>query len=148
MNKQHWRDWYANACDYARTLFDFSFSRYLTIQLLPLLYGILIVASGALVIDFVFDGFSRSTTRGIIYTLLAPLAFIVLVSACRSILELYLVIFRIAEEIKGLGEVRETVDKFSDISDMAQFASKLPFIRLLRSSRRPPESSDSDNSSR
>ncbi len=126
----------STSLNYLRALFDFTFTRYITIQMLPVLYGVMILASGIAVTQLVVSGFAHSTGRGWIYLLLSPFAFIVLVSTFRAILEFLVVTFRIAEDIEKLSGMRESVDKISGMTDISSLTSRIPFVRLLQSSRR------------
>lgn len=121
--------------NYLLALFDFSFTRYITIQMLPVVYGLMIVASGIIIVDLVIDAFAASSTKGWAYALLAPFAFIVLLSIFRSLLEFFVVVFRIAEDIEELASMRESVDKISGLTDISALTRRLPFFRLLNPGR-------------
>lgn len=127
----------STSLNYLRALFDFTFTRYITIQMLPVLYGVMILASGIAVAQLVANGFSQSNAHGWVYLLLSPFAFIVLVSTFRAILEFLVVTFRIAEDIEKLSGMRESVDKISGMTDLSTLTNRIPFVRLLQSGRRP-----------
>jgi hypothetical protein len=121
---------------YLRALVDFSFTQYITIQMLPVVYGLMIVASGVTTVQLVISAFDISNIRGWAYLVLSPFAFIVLISICRALLEFLVIVFRIAEDIDKLAGMRESVDKISGIADLSSIASRIPFVRLLQPSRR------------
>lgn len=122
---------------YWKALFDFSFEKYMIIQMLPILYGMLLFAIGAGILYLVAEAFiSGSTWRGFFYLFFAgPLLFVVLASLLRGMLEFYMVIFRIAEDVDELLGVRDTVDKLSGLSDrvneMASLTRRIPFWKVI-----------------
>lgn len=123
--------------EYWKALFDFSFEKYMIIQMLPILYGMLLFAIGAGILYLVAEAFiSGSTWRGFFYLFFAgPLLFVVLASLLRGMLEFYMVIFRIAEDVDELLGVRDTVDKLSGLSDrvdeMASLTRRIPFWKVI-----------------
>ncbi|MFZ5723194.1 MAG: DUF4282 domain-containing protein [Pseudomonadota bacterium] len=122
---------------YWKALFDFSFDKYMIIQMLPILYGMLLFAIGAGIVYLIVEAFaSGSLWRGFFYLFFAgPLTFVVLASLLRALLEFYMVIFRIAEDVDELLGVRDTVDKLSGLSDtvdeMASMTRRIPFWKLI-----------------
>lgn len=120
---------------YLQALFDFTFTRYITIQMLPVVYGLMIVASAILIIDQVTSAFSVSPLKGWCYAVTGPFAFIVLLSIFRALLEFFVVVFRIAEDMEELASMRESVDRLSSLTDIASLTRRLPFVRLLRPGR-------------
>lgn len=136
------------ARNYLRALFDFSFSRYITIQMLPMLYGLMILASLVNVVHLVIDAFDVSMARGWVYLLLSPFALIVMISVFRGLLEFLVVTFRIAEDIEKLSGMRESVDKISGIADFSSLTSRIPFVRLLQNNRPRRDDENHDSESR
>ena len=59
----------------------------------------------------------------------APVGFLVCASFLRAMVEFYLVIFRIAENVDQLAGITDTVDKLSGLSDAAE---RIPFLNLIR----------------
>lgn len=129
---------------YWKALFDFSFEKYMIIQMLPILYGMMLFAIGFGICYLVVEAFlSGSTWRGFFYLFFAgPLAFVVLASLLRALLEFYMVIFRIAEDVDELLGVRDTVNKLSGISEtvdeMASLTRRIPFWKLIIGRRPAP----------
>ena len=121
--------------DYLLALFDFSFTRYITIQMMPVVYGLMILASGVIIADQVVGAFATSHTKGWAYSVLSPFAFVVLLSVFRALLEFFGVVFRIAEAIDELAGMRESVDKISGLTDIAALTRRIPFMRLLNPGR-------------
>ena len=122
---------------YWQALFDFSFEKYMIIQMLPILYGMILFAIGAGLLYLVAEAFiSGSHWRAFFYLFFAgPLAFVVLASFLRGLLEFYIVIFRIAEDVDELVGIRDTVDKLSGLHDtvdeMASITRRIPFWKLI-----------------
>lgn len=129
---------------YLRALVDFSFTRYITIQMLPVVYGIMIVTSLVITVQAVVSEFDVSRVRGWCYLVLSPFAFIVLISICRALLEFLVVVFRIAEDIEELASMRESVDRISGIADLSSITRRIPFVRLLQPGRRRPGADQPD----
>ena len=74
--------------------------------------------------------------RGLLYLLVAgPLGFLIIASIIRAAIELYMVIFRIAEDVDALLGVRDTLDKLSGLGDavdqMSAVTSRIPFFKKL-----------------
>jgi len=128
---------------YWKALFDFSFEKYMIIQMLPILYGMMLFATGAGILYLIVEAFvSGSHWRGFFYLFFAgPLLFVVLASLLRALLEFYIVIFRIAEDVDELIGIRDTVDKLSGLSDtvdeMASLTRRIPFWKVIMG-KRPP----------
>jgi thiamine transporter ThiT len=86
--------------EFLRALFDFSFSKFVTSQLIRWLYGFAILMSciGALVL-VITVGDSRGVAAGLIA---GTLYFLVSVVLARVFLEIVIVIFRIAEYLREM----------------------------------------------
>lgn len=85
-------------------LFDFSFSDFITIKLIKILYILGIIFSGIAAIMVIVNGFNISAGAGIIFLILSPLIFLLYVILVRVWLEIIIVIFRIAENTKQMVE--------------------------------------------
>jgi hypothetical protein len=81
------------------SLFDLSFSNFITTKIIRFLYGLLIFFSGIAALALIVKGFSMGFWRGIGSLIISPLLFILYVVVARIWLELVIVIFRIAEHI-------------------------------------------------
>ncbi|MBN1949438.1 MAG: DUF4282 domain-containing protein [Candidatus Cloacimonetes bacterium] len=82
------------------TLFDFSFSEFITIKIVKVLFiiGIILAIIGA--ITFIVAGFNLSTVAGIVFLLISPIIFLLYILLIRVWLEIIIVIFRIADNTK------------------------------------------------
>ncbi len=85
-------------------LFDFSFSEFITIKLIRILYILGIIFSTIVAIIFIVSGFNISTGVGIIFLILSPIIFLLYVILIRIWLEIIIVVFKIAENTKKLAE--------------------------------------------
>jgi hypothetical protein len=81
-------------------LFDFSFNHSLLRRLVKLLYVIAILAGGITVVACVVLGMQQSPAQGLINLVAGIVAFFVGVLVVRLLLELALVVLRIAEGIE------------------------------------------------
>jgi hypothetical protein len=86
------------------SLFDFSFTEFITIRTIRILYGILIALTAIAVLYFIVTGFHTFGAIGILYIILSPLAFFLFVILLRIWLEIVIVIFRIEENTRKLAE--------------------------------------------
>lgn len=125
---------------YWRELFNFRFDKYMIIQVIPGVYGLALVAIAMGLLYLSVEAFLQSSWRGLFYFFIAaPLTFLVLASVLRALLEFYMVIFRISENVDELVGIRDTVDRLSGISDsvdeMTALTRRLPFWRALTGSR-------------
>ena len=135
---------------YFTTLTDFTFQDFLTVRLFPYIYGGALAVTALSILYITFEAFLLSAWRGLFFLLFAgPLAFIAVATMIRAVMEFYIVIFRIAENVEELVELRESVEKISGLSDtvgeFAGFTRRLPFWKLvLGAPGRKPERPLSD----
>ena len=85
-------------------LFDFSFSNFITIELIKILYILGIIFSGIIAIMVIVSGFNISAGAGIIFLILSPVIFLLYVILIRIWLEIIIVIFKIADNTKQMAE--------------------------------------------
>lgn len=86
------------------TLFDFSFSEFITLKMLKVLYALVIAALGLLALLFVFAGFQLSFLTGVGSVVGAGVLFLLAVTLARIWLEAAVVFFRIAENTAEVAE--------------------------------------------
>lgn len=89
---------------YLSGLFDFSFSELITKKIIRFLYLILVIAIGLVAVVIIISGFMRGFFAGLIAIVIAGLVFLVYVTLIRVGLEVYIVIFRIADYTKEIAE--------------------------------------------
>lgn len=120
-----------------RTLFDFSFSKFITVQMFPALYGIILAASLVGIFYYIFEAFLESLWKGLFYlTVAGPVAFIAIAAITRALMELYIVIFRLAENVDEIYLMSQKLSGFSNTVDgMREMTRKLPIWNLVNSSK-------------
>ncbi len=128
---------------YWRELFNFSFDKYMIIQVLPGVYGMLLFALAFTIMFWCGVAFMQSIWLGLFAVFFAaPIAFLVCASLLRALLEFYMVVFKISEHVDELVGLRDTVDRLSGIGDtvdeMVAVTRRIPFWRAMsgKSSRR------------
>ena len=85
-------------------LFDLSFTEFVTIRIIKVLFVLAIVFSGIGALVILIKGFRGGTTTGLLALIAAPIAFLLYVLAARIWLEIIIVLFRIAENTGKLVE--------------------------------------------
>lgn len=109
------------------TLFDFSFTRFITVQMFPVLYGVILAASFVAAIYLTIEAFFTGWARGLFYLFVAaPIGFITVATITRALMEFYIVVFRIAE---NADEIRAIAEKFSGLSQSVE--SMKDWTRLI-----------------
>ena len=126
---------------YWRELFNFRFDKYMIIQVIPGVYGLALAGLALGLVYLSVEAFLNSPWRGLFYFFFAgPLAFVVLASVLRALLEFYMVVFKIAEHVDELVGLRDTVDRLSGISDtvdeISMVTRRLPFWSAISGRRR------------
>lgn len=122
---------------YWKGLLDFSFEKYFIYQMLPMVYGTLLVGIAGAILYFVVETFlAGHIFRGLFYLFAAgPFSFLIIASVIRALIELYIVIFRIAEDVDELVGIRDTMDKLSGLGDavdqMSTVTRHIPFFKKL-----------------
>ena len=96
---------HAEARGFLGALFDFGFTSFVTPKVVKVLYPLIMVFTGLTALAFVAGAFHASTGLGFLTLLvLAPLFFLVVTAIYRILLEFFIVIFRVAEDIRALRE--------------------------------------------
>lgn len=85
------------------SLFDFSFSEFITPKIVSVLYMIGVISAGISTIAMIFFSFFRDGTTGLFAILLSPLLFFLYVIVLRLWLEIIIVLFKIYGGIRALG---------------------------------------------
>jgi len=86
------------------TLFDLSFSSFITTKIIRVLYAIGIVLAGLLALGTLFSGFAGDGGGAAILlgVILAPVVFFIAVLAVRVYMEVIIVLFKIAENTSAI----------------------------------------------
>jgi len=81
------------------TLFDFSFSEFITTKVIKFILGLAMVVNAILTIGVIVGAFRVGWLGGIVVLILSPLIYLIMMLISRIYLELIIVIFRIAENL-------------------------------------------------
>lgn len=111
--------------DYLVLLCDLRFSRYLTVQMLPIFYVLLVIGGVGVIGQFVWDAFAQTLLRGTVFLIATPMAVLIWVSACRALTEFLLAVFRMSEDVNRLAGIRPTVDKLDKFINGPSWISRL-----------------------
>lgn len=122
--------------EYWRQLFNFRFDKYMIIQVLPGVYGMLLFAIVLTIIFWCGVAFMKNVWLGLFVLFIpAPITFLVSASLIRALLEFYVVVFKMSEHVDELVGLRDTVDRLSGISDtvdeMVSVTRRIPFWRAI-----------------
>jgi hypothetical protein len=85
-------------------LFDFSFSEFITVKLIKILYVIGIIIAGIAALIMIGGGFRASFFAGLLALIISPIVFLLYILVIRIWLELIIVLFKIADNTKNIAE--------------------------------------------
>ncbi len=85
-------------------LFDFSFSNFITSKLIPVLYVLGIALCGLVSISVLLNGLSMGGVFALLSLLMVPAVFLLTVMYLRVMLEVMIVLFRIAEDVNTIAK--------------------------------------------
>ena len=95
----------ADSKGFLGALFDFGFQSFVTPKVVKILYPLIMILTALTALGFVDIAFRASTWIAVLTLLvLAPLFFLVVTAIYRILLEFFIVIFRVAEDIRALRE--------------------------------------------
>ena len=103
------QDLYTSGGDsgFLQALFDFTFSQFVTVKLVRVLYVLMLIVGVFAAVAIVVSLFSQGLLYGIFSILLAPLGFILVMTVTRVWLEMLIVLFRIADHLR---EIRAKIE--------------------------------------
>ncbi|MBS3919494.1 MAG: DUF4282 domain-containing protein [Deltaproteobacteria bacterium] len=108
-------DFSKKGAGFLKALFDFSFTEFVTSKIIKLLYGLTIFFAGITALIIIMIGFSAHAGVGIVALLIvAPLIFLISVIYGRVLLEIIIVIFRIAEHLAEMAQQGKIEKKHPD----------------------------------
>lgn len=90
------------------SLFDFSFSEFITIRIVRFLYMLSIIVAVLGTLVSIVSGFVADVTVGLLALVGSPITLFVIVVLARVYMELVIVTFRIAENTTRLVEAKQT----------------------------------------
>ena len=89
-------------------IFDFSFTEFISIELIRVLYIFAFIVAGLSMVGTVLSGFSNGFWWGLGSIIMAPVVFFAIVFLARISLETMIVLFRIAENTKETADNTKT----------------------------------------
>lgn len=92
-------------------LFDFSFTKFVTIRIIKVLFIIMIILSGLWSMAFLISLITQGAGAALLGLIIAPLIFFFSVLMARVWLEVIVVLFRIAENTSRFVELEEQKNK-------------------------------------
>jgi Domain of unknown function (DUF4282) len=96
---------HASAKGFVGSLFDFGFTSFVTPKVVKVVYVLIMAALALVEIGYLIFAFKTSPAFGIIsLVILCPLSFFVYLALWRILLELFIVVFRIADDIRSIRE--------------------------------------------
>lgn len=139
--------WRQSSQRFFTALFDFSFTKFITVQMFPVLYGVILGATLIAVAYLTVEAFFSSWWRGLFYLCVAgPIGFITVATITRALIEFYLVVFRMAENVEEVRLLSERVGGLTEsVESMRELTRRLPFWRAPAKSS---EESDKPDKSR
>lgn len=87
---------------FLEALFDFTFTRFVSITLVRIIYILIIIFAALAALVAIVTGFASSFGSGLISLIFAPIMFIIWVLLARVMLEVFVVIFRIADYLREI----------------------------------------------
>lgn len=85
-------------------LFDFSFTEFVTTRIIKVLYGLAIFFIVVITVIAIVGSFRESVAAGAVVLVLSPLWILLSVIVVRVLLEIVVVVFRIAEHVGQLSK--------------------------------------------
>lgn len=130
-----------NILSFFQMLFDFSFSKFITVQMFPALYFVILASSLFAILYLCFEAFLTSITRGMFFLFIAgPITFIAIATVVRALMEFYIVVFRIAENIDDMRLLSNKLTGLTDTMDEVKgLTRKLPFWNIMGYKNTPRE---------
>jgi hypothetical protein len=93
--------------NFFQTLFDFSFSEFITTKIIQILYGIGLLFAGIGAIMIIVQGFNVSFLIGLLSLIISPIVFFIFAILARVWLEIVIVLFRIAENVGEIAKAKK-----------------------------------------
>ena len=95
----------ADSRGFLSALFDFSFTSFVTTRIIKVLYVLILVLVSLVALFYTIVAFRLSTGFGLLVLIIGdPLYIIIVMAFWRLLLEAFVVVFRIAEDVRALRE--------------------------------------------
>ena len=139
-----------NILSFFQMLFDFSFSKFITVQMFPALYFVILASTLFAILYLCFEAFLTSIARGMFFLFIAgPITFIAIATVVRALMEFYIVVFRIAENIDDMRLLTNKISGLTDTMDEVKgLTRKLPFWNIMgyKNTSKEPDNADQPQS--
>ena len=127
---------------YLRTLlFDLNFQHYISLQIIPLCYLLVLITTAGGLAFLVVTQFMQNIWLGLFYLCVSPMVFLIWVSLCRVMLELLIVVFRITAQLDHVSSMNDSLGEVTVLiwllSRLFQPKSARP-VRTSRQDTPPP----------
>jgi hypothetical protein len=86
------------------SLFDLSFTTFVTSKLIKVLYALAILFAALVAAALLVSGFSQGSLVGLLMLIVAPIVFLATVIYARVLLEIMIVVFRMAEHLAEIAQ--------------------------------------------
>lgn len=128
---------------YLKTLlFDLNFQHYISLQIIPLCYLLVLISTAGGLAFLVVTSFIQNPWLGLFYLCLSPLVFLIWVSICRVVLELLIVVFRITAQLDHVSSMNDSLGEVTaltrPLSRLFQTKAPRPTPRTSRQDTPPP----------
>jgi hypothetical protein len=94
----------SKAWGFISPIFDISFSTFITSKLISVLYIASMALAALSTLSIVIGSFASDVTGGVVVLLLSPLIFLVQLVWFRVLLEIVVIIFKIAESLRSIDQ--------------------------------------------
>ena len=126
---------------YLRTLlFDLNFQHYISLQIIPVCYLLVLIATAGGLAFLVVTQFMQNIWFGLFYLCASPMIFLIWVSLCRVVLELLIVVFRITAQLDHVSSMNDSLGEVTALTRPLSRLFQPKPTRPIRTSRQdtPP----------
>jgi len=119
--------------DFFSILLDLRFTRYLTVQLLPVVYVLLVLAGAGVLADWAWQAWQEDLWRGAAHTVAYLPALLIWATVARALTEFLLVVFRMSQDVQTLASIKPSIDRIDGLFSGTHWMSRLvPFIKAYQ----------------
>jgi len=99
---------------FTQGVFDFSFKKKLTIELLPIFYALLLFVAAAVSLAILVAAFWISEWVGFFAIIVVPIGFLISIAIIRAALEYLMLAFGILETVNNMNKIPDQVDNLNE----------------------------------
>ena len=93
-----------SAASFFGGLFDFGFTKFITLSFLKFIYVLVVVVMGVVLLGFIVAGFAGGAITGLVALVLGPIVTLLYLTWIRMGMEFLAVVFRMADDIHAIRE--------------------------------------------